>query len=378
MVVIFFAMVGYPILLIFLDKILKPSKCEKDYVYSPTVTLMIVAHNEIDVIEKKLENSIGLDYPNNKLEILVASDNSDDGTNEAVEDFITKHPKYRIRLYKAKDRKGKTNAQNEAQKTVNSEILIMTDANSMFEKDALKEIVASFGENEDIAYVCGRLLYTNQSAGETSSTESSYWDLDLKLRDIESRFQTITAGNGAIYGCRNRMYYDFNPIQCHDSAMPVHYALQNKKAIFNPDAIAYEKAGETDGDEFARKVRMSRGILKAILPSVKILNVFSKKWFSLFYFGHRTCRYLLWLAHILILVLSGILTIQGSLFYRIIFVLQMIVYLCMLVYALCGLKIKYVHIICYYCMTVVAQCKGVWNILTGKAKPFWEKAESTR
>src|SRR5690606_36200877 len=121
----------------------------------------------------------------------------------------------------------------------------------------------------DICYVSGRLVIINKDFSDVTSSENTYWDSDTRLRKIESDIQTITAGNGAIYACRNSDYYDFKPIKSHDGNMPRHYALLGKKALYNPDAVAYEKAGEVIEDEFKRKVRMNRGILINILPDIR-------------------------------------------------------------------------------------------------------------
>lgn len=374
--VIFWANLGYPLFIIILNKILKPNKISKDYNYEPTVTLMIVAHNEEKVIGEKLKNVLELEYPKEKLEILISSDNSSDKTNEIVRKIIEENKEINIRLYEVKERKGKTNAQNEATRTVKSDILVMTDANSLLKANALKEIVSAF-TSDTIAYVTGRLCYSNSKTTVTSESENTYWDLDTKVRDIESKFQTITAGNGALYACRTRDYIEFEPIKCHDSSMPLYYALEGKKAIANHNAIAYEKAGENIEDEFKRKVRMNRIILSAILPDIRILNIFKYKWFTYFYLGHRTCRYLLWLMHILAFVASLIL-IKQNYIYLIAFIVQISVYILALIKY--GFKInnKILNMIYYYCITILAQIVGVKNILTGKAKPFWEKAESTR
>lgn len=374
--VIFWANFGYYGSVIILDKLLKPKEIKKNYNYKPKVTLMIVAHNEEKVIKNKLENAISLDYPKDLLEILISSDNSNDNTNNIVENFIKENKEYDIKLYKVKERKGKTNAQNEASKIANGEILVMTDANSILEENAIKEIVASF-TSQDIAYVTGRLCYSNSSNNATSKSENMYWRLDLKIRDIESRFQTITAGNGALYACRTKEYIDFAPIKCHDSSMPVYYALEGRRAIANHDAIAYEKAGENNKDEFKRKIRMNRIILSAILPSIKILNIFKYRWFTYFYLGHRTCRYLLGGMHIIALLVNLLLLSSGWIYF-IAFFCQLIVYILAIVKLITKANNKYLNIIYYYCMTICAQLIGVKNIFTGKAKPFWEKAESTR
>jgi len=374
--IILWAMVGYPLSLKVISKFYKKSGLKKDYSYRPTVTVMVVAHNEEKVIKDKLENLMRLQYPKDKIEFLVSSDNSTDKTNDIVKEFIKSHPNEKIRLFEVKERKGKTNAQNEAQKTVTSEILVMTDANSMLDEKSIIELVAVFTD-KDISYVCGRLVIINKDISDVSSSENTYWDRETKIRKIESSIKTITAGNGALYACRNADYYDFDPIRCHDSNMPRHFALNNKRALYNPDAIAYEKAGEVIEDEFKRKVRMFRGIIGNILPDIRILNFFKYGWYSYFYFGHRTCRYLLWISHLIVLI-SNILLIQESWFYLLVFIGQVLFYLLALVKAITKVDNKLINLVYYYVITVIAQWVGVYNILTGKAKPFWEKAESTR
>lgn len=374
--IIFMAMIGYPLSLKLLDRIYVSRTNLKDYSNIPTVTVMVVAHNEEKVIRDKLNNILELDYPKDKIEFLIVSDNSTDRTNEIILKFIEEHKDEKIRFYEVKERKGKTNAQNEAQKTVSTEFLVMTDANSILKKDCIKELMASF-TSEDIAYVCGALQIINEKDSEISKSEKIYWDNDLKLREIESKIQSITAGNGAIYACRTKDYYDFNPIECHDSAMPLYYALKGKRAICNHDAIAFEKASEVITDEYKRKVRMNRTILGRILPDLQILNIYKYKWFSYFYFGHRTCRYLLWIAHFLLL-LSNLLLVKHSLLYLLILIGQILFLILALIRTFTRSNNKLLTMIYYYLITVLAQWVGVYNILTGKAKPYWEKAESTR
>lgn len=371
--IIVWAMVGYEISLklFYKWKKIKPAKKTEK---RPTVTVMIVAHNEEKIIQEKLENIIKNDYPIDKIKYLVASDNSTDRTNEIVEQFIREHPEYPMTLYVSREHKGKTNAQNEAQELVDTELLVMTDANSMFEKSAISELVSSFSE-EDISYVCGALVYTN-TENATADSEASYWNKELRTRMIESSIRTITAGNGAIYACRNKDYVRIPPIECHDSSFPYYYGMHGKRAIFNEKAIAYEKAGETTEDEYKRKVRMNRTILMNIKNGIKAFNIFQYGWFSYFYFGHRTARYLLWISHLIVFISNAVLAAIGGAFWKGLLILQCLFYIL-------GFIGKYVnnrmiHMVYYYCMTVLAQWNGVFNIITGKAKPTWESAESTR
>jgi glycosyltransferase involved in cell wall biosynthesis len=369
------AMGGYRFSLKILKRVYKNRRLEKNYDHQPAVSVMIVAHNEEKVIRTKLENVIDNDYPADKIDYIVTSDFSTDATDEIVENFIAGHPQLSIRLHRAVEHKGKTNAQNEAQKLTKGEILVMTDANALFERNAITELAACFTA-PDIAYVCGRLAYTN-TENNTASAESIYWEGDLVQRGIESDIQTITAGNGAIYACRNSLYVDFEPIKCHDSYMPRYYGLKNLRAVYNPDAVAYEKAGEVIEDEFKRKVRMNRDILTGIAESVPCLNVFKYGWFSFFYFGHRTCRRLLWFAHAAVYLCSLILAFS-SLFFELVLAAQTLFYLL----ALLALKTKsnnrLLKMMGYYTMTIAAQWVGVYNCITGKSKATWDKAESTR
>ena len=374
--IVLWAMIGYPSSLVIMNKLFKKNN-KKDNSYEPTVTIMVVAHNEEKVIAEKLQNLLDTYYPADKLEFLIASDFSTDKTDEIVESFIAAHPERRIRIHKSVNHYGKTNAQNETQELCDTEILVMTDANAMFEPNAVRELVSYFTD-PDIAYVSGQLRYMNTEGNKTANSEGFYWKLDLMCRNIESRFQTITAGNGAIYAVRNKDYEKIPPIECHDSSFPVLYALEKKRAIYNPDAIAYEKAGEVNEDEFKRKVRMNRIILRGICPDIRVFNIFAYRWFSYFYFGHRTCRYLLWLMHLLALVANIPLAIYGGWFWKIILVLQILFYLIALIGWVTKSGNKVLKIVSYYCMTVIAQWKGVINIITGKSKPVWEKAESTR
>lgn len=370
-------MIGYPVSLKIIDKLIKPKTNEKKFSYKPSVTYMIVAHNEEKVIEKKLENSLTIDYPSEKFEILVTSDSSTDSTNRIVQRFIDSHPEKRIRLFTTTEHKGKTNAQNEAQKTVKSEILVMTDANSIVKSDAIKQLVSCFTDS-NVAYVCGKLEYSNEINSQTGNSEITYWNIDLYMRDIESRLQTITAGNGALYACRNKEYLCIDPIYCHDNMMPYLYALQNKRAIFNPEAIAYEKTGSNNNDEFKRKVRMNRYILTWFKKGIKPLNFIKYKWFSLFFFGHRLSRYSLWLAHFVAFISCFIALLQGKKWGKIFTVLQSIFGIIAIIALKFKLKNKLIRMIGYYTMTVFAQVVGIKNTISGTSKATWEKAESTR
>ena len=217
----------------------------------------------------------------------------------------------------------------------------------------------------------------NAETNNVAEMESTYWNRELQQREIESKISSVTAGNGAIYACRNEEYADFDPIMCHDFSMPSYYVQNGKRAVYNSAAVAYEKAGEVVEDEYKRKVRMNRTILTDFLSGLKNLNFIRYGWYSYFYFGHRTCRYSLWLTHFLVFVSSIILAKTSWIYF---------LALCgqVLFYGMAGLRAIFkkentlLDMMYYYSMTIVAQWVAVFRQITGKSKPIWEKAETTR
>lgn len=372
-ILIVYTMIGYPLILELLNKIFKEKKIDTSVDYNPSVSIIVAAHNEEKVIGKKIENLLSLNYKN--IEIIVASDNSDDNTNDIVKEYITNYP-HIVSLVEVRDRKGKTNAQNEAVEKAMGEILILTDANSIFDKSAVSQLV-SFFYDSNIAYVTGKLVYTNSDINEISELESTYWNLDLRMRQIESNLSSITAGNGSIYAVRKCDYIKIDPVFSHDSIFPVKFVLNGKRSVYNDKAVAYEKAGETERDEFKRKVRMARkNIIINFLDSKKY-NFKKYGLFSFFYLSHRTFRNNLYLFHTIVFFANFYIALLSNEFpYKVFLFAQIFIYL------ISFLKIKneskFLRFLRYYMLTIYAQAVGAFNELSGKSKPFWEKAESTR
>lgn len=375
-ILIFYTFIGYPISLKILKSMKKKKNIEVNNDYYPNITIIISAHNEEKNIVKKLNNIMELDYFFDKIEVIIASDNSVDKTEMLVEKFIKNNNLKNFKLYSVKKRKGKTNAQNEATKVALGEILFFSDANSMWEKNALKKIIRNFYDNS-ISYVCGKLIYVNSLENITSYTENNYWNYDLNMREIESDYGSITAGNGAIYAIRKKDYVEIDPLECHDGTFPTIVALKQKRAIYEKEAIAYEKAGETSEDEYSRKVRMGRDILQAKYSNFSKYNPFKVGLYSYFYFCHRYLRYSLYMLHIILFV-SNLFLIKENLFYLVIFVGQVIFYLLALLGFITKTRYKALYYCYYYTMTIFAQLVSIKRSLLGQNKPFWEKAESTR
>ena len=370
---IFYAMIGYPITLMILDKIMK-RKNDKDLSYKPFVSIIISAYNEEKVIERKLENITESTYPH--YEVIVANDASSDRTVEICQNFINNHPAYDIKVNTVKNHLGKTNAQDEAVDVAKGEIIVFSDANSMFKADAIDELVSYFTD-DDIIYVCGSLIYAKDDDIASAVAENSYWDMELKMRKIESEIATIAAGNGAIYACRKSDYRRYNLVSSHDYEMPLYAGINHKRALYNPKAIALEKTGQTSKDEFKRKVRMQRRILTNIFTNLRRLNIFEYGWFSFFHFNHKTLRFLQAFNHIVLFIANLALLNEGD-FYRVFFLIQVAFFTLAGIGKLTESKSKVFYFPYYYTMMMAAQLKGGYNEATGKSKATWEKAETTR
>lgn len=369
---IFYPMIGYPLTLLLLDKIIK-RKNTKDYTYKPKVSVIISAYNEEKVIEKKLNNIIKTDYPD--FEVIIANDASNDRTVEIAQEFIKSHPAYNIRVNTVRNHLGKTNAQDESVEVAKGEILVFSDANSIFKEDAISELVSYF-TSDDIEYVCGSLIYKEDEIASVVA-ENTYWNMELTMRKIESNIKTIAAGNGAIYACRKKDYRNYNLVSSHDYEMPLHAGLNGKRALYNEDALAFEKAGSTTSDEFKRKVRMQRRILTNIRTNLRRLNIFKYGWFSFFHFNHKTLRFLQAFFHI-VLFISNIFLIRQGFIYKLILLGQVAFLILAILGQVSKAKNKIVYFPRYYSMMMLAQILGAKNELTGKSKATWEKAESTR
>jgi cellulose synthase/poly-beta-1,6-N-acetylglucosamine synthase-like glycosyltransferase len=216
--------------------------------YLPSVALIIVAHNEEGVIAQRVENALAVDYPADRLEIVVTSDGSTDGTREEVGRFAERG----VRLV-ANPRAGKTAAQNAAVRETTSEVLAFSDANSIWEADALRLLVRNLADPE-VGYVSGRLRFADPEGGST--TEGLYWRYELWLRAQESQLGSITAGNGAIYAVRRSAYLELGPQYSHDIAFPFRLRRLGLRSVYEPAAVCTESAAASTGAEWGRKVRM--------------------------------------------------------------------------------------------------------------------------
>jgi GT2 family glycosyltransferase len=274
---------GYPLIMYIFSSI---KKHEYDISnIEPAVSLIIAAHNEESVIAKKLENSLKLDYPEEKLEIIVASDGSTDRTNEIVESFKNKD----VKLF-SYERMGKTGAQNETVKRAKGEIIVFSDANSIYNENAIRKLVRRFGDN-NVGCVCGQLVYEDVRS-QVATAEDAYWNYEKKLKEWESKVSSLIGANGAIYALRKELYVEIDRELISDLVEPLEIIKRGKKVIYEPEAISVEPSSLLFKDEFLRKVRILTRSINGIMHMRSLFNPFRHGVFALQIILHKFLRYL--------------------------------------------------------------------------------------
>jgi cellulose synthase/poly-beta-1,6-N-acetylglucosamine synthase-like glycosyltransferase len=335
---------------------------------APDVTVIVAAHDEEDVIGRRVENLLELDYPGGRFEIVVASDGSSDGTNEIVEELSSRSPS--VRLLRC-ERAGKASAQNRAVAETESEIVAFSDANSRWAPDALRKLVRSFAD-PDVGYVCGQLRLESTDG---ANQEGLYWRYELWQRESESALGSITAGNGAIYAVRRSDYLGADdPRIGHDFGLPFRLVQRGRRAVYDPDAVAWEKPARNVEDEYGRKVRMMTRSWRPLLDGS--LAHTDDGLFLAELVSHRVLRYGSGVLHLLLLGTSVAVASEAPV-YRAALAGQ----LGFLALAYAGrrrLPIPGSGLAYYYVLTTAASAHALVRYLREGSPATWAKAEGTR
>jgi cellulose synthase/poly-beta-1,6-N-acetylglucosamine synthase-like glycosyltransferase len=331
----------------------------------PSVSLIIPAHDEEAVIERKVANAKALDYPSDRVEVVVASDGSADRTVElarsAGADLVLELP-----------RGGKVAALNRTVRDATGDVLAFSDANSYWRPDALRRLVARFGDAE-VGYACGQVRF---AGGEGGNQEALYWRYEMAVRSLETRLAGITAGNGGIYAVRREAYIELDPSRGQDIGFPFELTKRGWRAVYEPEAIAEEKMAPTVEGEFRRKRRMMSGLWDVMLKWGMLDPRGYGPLYALEIYSHRLLRYLTPWLHLIALAANAALLGSGAV-YIVTFALQ----LALLAGALLGRFLPALPFrIAYYYVTVTASIAvGLWDRLRAGRVPIgWEKVEGTR
>src|SRR5262245_44698042 len=362
---IVYAHVGYPLLLWALARLfgekedVRPAAGEL-----PRVSLIVAAYDEEDVIQRKVENARALDYPADRLQLVIASDGSSDRTAElaraAGADVVRELP-----------RGGKVASLNAATAHAEGDILAFSDANSYWRPDALRILVLRFADPR-AGYVCGQVRYIEDGAHE----EGLYWRYEMWVRANESCFAGITAGNGGICAVRREAYVELHPSRGQDISFPFELTKRGWRAVYEPAAIADERMTPSVESEFRRKRRMMWGLWDVMLRWGMLDPRGYSPAYALEIVSHRLLRYLTPWLHLIALGVNIPLLSHGT-----IYVVTLALQVALLVAAFLG---RYLHArpfrVAYYYVSVTASIVvGLWDRLRAGAVPIgWEKIEGTR
>jgi len=280
--------VGYPALLWLLSKLFPqhdtPSNEPAEW---PDVSVLVSAYNEEAVIADRIRNFLDLDYPRARLEILVGSDGSTDRTCEIVNLYASQG----IRLIAFKERRGKASVVNDLVAQARREIVVLTDANTFFYPDAVRELIRALWRNPSACAVLGRLDL--HSSTERGNLDGVYWRWDTFIKTLESHFGSVVGGNGGIYAFPRNRYQPISPeaISNDDFLIPMLIRLHSGgQVFFAPSARAWERSPERVRDEFQRHVRIGAGGLQGILWTWRLLLPW-KGMVAVAYFSHKVLRW---------------------------------------------------------------------------------------
>jgi cellulose synthase/poly-beta-1,6-N-acetylglucosamine synthase-like glycosyltransferase len=366
---IVYAYIGFSLLIIIAAR-LKNRRVQQKTI-TPRVSLIIPVWNEERTIAERLENALSLDYPVGALEIIVASD----GSNDNTEVIVTKYEAQGVRLLSF-PRRGKIHALKDAVASAAGEILVFSDANSMYKRDALRMLVRNFADPE-VGGVCGNQIYLKaKKADATSQGEGMYWSFDKWLKRMESLTGSIVSAHGAIYAIRRSLYQPpASAAVTDDFAISTAVIEQGYRLVFEGEAIAYEEPTASAALEFGRKVRiMTRG-LRGVLLRRRLLNPFRYGFYSLELFSHKVLRRLVPVFLLVLLGASFVLSGRND-FYLTVTVAQVLFYvLAALGYSLrrhrLG-RLKFFYIPFFYCLANAAALIAVIRILRGKKVERWQ------
>ena len=285
--------------------------------YLPTVSMVIAAYNEEKVIGEKLENCMTINYPKDKFGIIVGSDGSSDGTNEIVKSYETSC----VKLINYTDRRGKTSVLNRTIPQASGEIVVLSDANSMYEPDAVKKLIRHFAD-ERIGIVCGKLVLLTKDTKQAE--EGYYWKYECMLKSMESRLGALLGANGGIYAIRKELFESIpdNTI-IDDFVIAMKVKERGFDVIFDEEAIAYEEAAHDVRAEFARRVRIGAGCFQAIPITRRLLNPM-RGFVAFAYWSHKIVRWNV--PFLLAIAFVSNIMLLGNPFYLFLFAPQLLFY----------------------------------------------------
>lgn len=336
----------------------------------PSVSLIIAAHNEQEVIAVKVANACSLDYPRELLQVIVACDGCTDQTaaeaSGAGADLVLALPW-----------EGKVRAQDAAVDRSQAEIVAFSDANAFWEPGALKALVGAFSD-PSVGYACGQVRFEQAGLGaKATNQEGVYWRYEMRLRELESALSSITAGNGAIYVTRRAAYLVVDPVMGHDLSLPFNMVKRGRRAVYVPQALAKEKMVPSIEGEFARKRRMMSHAWPIVMQGGMLSPRGYPLGYALMVFSHRVLRYFMPALHMVVLAANVAIVASAT---NLLYLLTLGFQCALVAMAVLGtrLRTRLGLVTRYYALTTLSVALGLWDWLRYGTPAGWGAPEGTR
>lgn len=371
---LFYTFFGYPIFLNVVTRFIRRNLSNNDNEEGdelPFVSLLIPVFNEDSVIRRKIENSLSIDYPRSKMEIVVASDGSTDDTNR----MISAYSKKEIRIILYKKRRGKSEVINRTVPKLIGDIVIFSDASAMLETDAIKNIVEDFRDS-DVGCVSGKYVLVNGDESNRGNGEGMYFKYETNIKSKESEFNSILGAHGSLYGIRKKLFKPLKKGTINDDyIIPMQIVDQGFRSVYENSAIAKETARTTVRGEMKRRIRINTGNIQQLFLLRHLLNPLKGK-IAFQFISHKLFRILSPLLIIAMLISS---MISEGMFYKFVFVMQLLFYsLGIINYYLekHNIKIKILSIPFYFTFGSTAILRGIYNYFFMEREVLWDKVDA--
>jgi cellulose synthase/poly-beta-1,6-N-acetylglucosamine synthase-like glycosyltransferase len=359
--------IGYPLLLKLLPK--RPPLLSSEAVQSPKVTVLIPAFNEAAVIDATIRNKLEQNYPADCLEVIVISDESEDGTDALVTALAEEDA--RVHLVRQIPRQGKTAGLNLAMPQATGEIIIFSDANSHYHPDAIQHLVNCF-QDPEVGYATGKMIYVNSDGSVIGDGCSAYMKYENHMRELETEVSSVVGVDGGIDAIRKDLYQPMNPDQLPDFVLPLKVVTQGKRVIYCEKALLNEEALNTSQSEFRMRVRVSLRAYWAMKDMKHLLNPARYGIFSLQLISHKLLRYLAFIPLLVAFVTNGAITGENS-FYMLTFIVQVVFYGAAAFVSLNdGTQNRWLGLANYFCLINIASAMAFIKFIKGEKIVMWK------
>jgi cellulose synthase/poly-beta-1,6-N-acetylglucosamine synthase-like glycosyltransferase len=364
---LFYAYAGYPLVLLLVSS-LRP-RAVRRAPQMPLVSVIITAYNEERDIRAKLENTLALDYPAEKLEVIVASDCSTDRTDEIVREFAGRG----VRLLRQSERLGKTAAQNSAVAEARGEIILFSDATTLYQPDVLQVMLPSFAD-ETVGCVAGRLVYVDSAGSGVGRGARSYWGYETFLKRHESRAGSLIGASGCLYAVRRSAYVPLYHEACSDFVICTVMVEQGLRAVYEPRAVCMEETNHQTAKELRMRVRVITQTYTDLWQHRAMMNPLRSGFYAVQLLSHKVLRYLV-PVFLFTLLVSSVLLAPRSIFFTTILGVQLFFYaMAALSWLLehVGISNRVLALPLYFVLANLASLVAFYKFLRGERYSRWE------